>query len=287
MSSATSTPVPVSAAPADVASRLRANVPRAITPAFEQALLKTELWLSELSAEQARKGEADTHTQDSQNLRTGASGAAQRFRDNMTRAIDALSNPQLGPVVTGTLSLIEDEQMEMQLAGERLIEKLAHFHRIGLEALDARLHAVFSGGPYGKRLPLAPQVIADAARAGLGELTLTEEFKVLAMRHFEALVDPVLSDLLKEFNAQLAGAGILPNLVVQDDEERRRRETLRTTSSAAPPAEDGAKPADAAAGGGGGGGGAASRAMTPVDQALMANLIELVRATTLARGPGK
>src|SRR5690348_16700703 len=91
MSSAPNAPVPMSAAPADVFSRLKSTIPRAITPAFEQALLKTELWLSELSAELARKGEADKHALDSTNLRTGAQPAAQRFRDNLTRNIEALT----------------------------------------------------------------------------------------------------------------------------------------------------------------------------------------------------
>src|SRR6187401_311262 len=175
MSSVTPNVQPMSAAPADLFARLKSTVPRVLTPAFEQALLKTELWLSELSAEQARKGEADSHSQDSTNLRTGASAAAGRFRDNIMRAVEYLTMPTSAVTLPSTLSLIEDEQMEMQLAGERLIEKLGHFHKVGLQALDARLHAVFSGGPYGKKLPLAPQVLADSARAGLGELTLTEE----------------------------------------------------------------------------------------------------------------
>jgi hypothetical protein len=278
---------PISVAPSDVLARLRSNVPRAVAPAFEQALLKTELWLSELSAELARKGEADKHSTDSAALRAGTSAAVSRCKDSLTRAVDEIALPPNPLGSLSGLSLIEDEQMEMQLAGERLIEKLLYFHRLGLDALDARLHAVFSTGPYGKRLPVSPQVIADAARSALGELTLTEEFKVLAMRHFEALVDPVLSDLLKDFNAHLAAGGILPNLVIQDPEETRRRETLRTTSSAAPPAE--AKPAaagDAAAGAGASGPGAPiSRSSGAMDQALFNNLIELVRATQLARGP--
>jgi hypothetical protein len=271
---------PVSVAPNDVLARLRSNVPRLVVPAFEQALLKTELWLSELSAELARKGEADAHAQDSQNLKNGSPDAVRRLRDNLTRAVDDLALPAPAAGSLSGLSLIEDEQMEMQLAGERLIEKLLHFHQVGLDALDARLHAVFSTGPYGKRLPASPQVVADAARAALGELTLSEEFKVLAMRHFEVLVDPALSDLLKDFNAHLAAGGILPNLVIQDAEEQRRRETLRAPSSAAPPVD--AKPGDAAAAGGAA---TSNRASGAVDQALFNNLIELVRATQLARGP--
>jgi hypothetical protein len=82
-----------SVAPTDVLARLRSNVPRLVVPAFEQALLKTELWLSELSAELARKGEADAHAQDSQNLKTGSPGAVRRLRDNLTRAVDDLALP--------------------------------------------------------------------------------------------------------------------------------------------------------------------------------------------------
>lgn len=281
-----STVAPVSANPTDVAARMRATIPRAVGHAYEQALLKTELWLSELSAEQARKGEADSHAQDSTALQSGSAGAVQRFRDTLIRAIDTIGMPGAASIGTVSLSLIEDEQMEMQLAGERLIEKMQHFHNIGLNALDARLHAVFGTGPYGKSLPLAPQTIADAARSGLGELTLAEEFKVLAFRHFEALVDPVLSDLLKEFNAGLAAAGVLPDLVIQDAEEQRRRESLRTShSAAAPPADEKKKDGAAGAGEAGGDGGGYSRAVSAIDQALVNNLINLVRAAQQARPP--
>jgi hypothetical protein len=276
-----STAVPMSVAPADVVSRLRTTVPRSIVPAFEQALLKTELWLSELSAEQARQGQADSYGKDSLALRSGTGNAVSRFRDALTRAVDEIAQPTSSMPALAALSLIEDEQMEMQLAGERLIEKLGHFHQIGLQALDARLHAVLCTGPYGKRLPMAPQVLADAARLGLGELTLTEEFKVLAMRHFEALVDPVLSDLLKEFNAGLAAGGVLPELVIQDAEEQRRRETLRRNSSAAPPTDEPKKEAGAAGEQGGGD----PRAVSAIDQALFNNLIGLVRAAQSNRPP--
>jgi hypothetical protein len=283
--SMSSTAAPASASPTDVLSRLRASVPRAVSIAFEQALLKTELWLSELSAEQAAKGQADTYGTDSINLKTGSTPAVQRCRDALSRAVDAIGMPASGVPGSISLSLIEDEQMEMQLAGERLIEKLANFHQIGLDALDARLHAVFSTGPYGKRLPLAPQVLADAASDGLGGITLSGEFKVLAFRHFEALVDPVLSDLLKELNGTLAAAGVLPHLVIQDAEEKRRRETLRASSSAKPPADPPKESASPAPATGEAAATTTARPYSAIDQALVNNLIDLVRAASLARMP--
>lgn len=270
-----------SAAPSDVLTRLKTVIPRAVLPAFEQALLKTELWLSELAAESTKNGEADKYDLDRQALQSGSARAGQRCRDKLVRAAEAMSpSANSGMSALSELTLIDDEQMEMQLAGEHLVEKLAHFHQIGLGALDQRLAKVFSQPPYGVRLVLAPQVLADAARAGLADLTLKEEFKVLAMRHFENLVDPVLSDLLKDLNAGLASAGVLPNLVIQDAEEQRRRESLKQhhAESPAPKSKD-----DEAAGASAGSGSGAGRAISPVDQALMADLLDMMKVAQQAR----
>lgn len=262
-------------APDDVCAHLRLLVPRAVMPAFDQALLKTELWLSELSAAQARKGEADAHARDSHALQMASAGARQRCREELLRAIDAALTSRPA-AATAELSLIDDEQMEMQLAGEYLIEKLGHFHKVGLAALDQRLAHVFRRDVFGPKMPLSPQVLADAARLGVNALGLSEKFRVLAFRHFEALVDPVLADLLKDINSWLASGGILPQLVVQDAEERRRRESLKVSRSAAPPV-DAPTPAP----------GAREAPLVPdvgsLDYALFTDLIDLMRTAQAVR----
>lgn len=95
-------------------------------------------------------------------------------------------------------------------------------------ALDQRLCKILElSGTLGPRLALSPQVFADAAKDALTEMTLSDEFKAQIIQHFDLLFDPVLSDLLKEYNAGLAASGVLPNLIIQAEEERIRRQSIK------------------------------------------------------------
>jgi hypothetical protein len=222
----------------DIIARLRSGLPRAIMPAFEQAILKVELWLSELSTELARNGEPDGYEQDRLALQAGAVPAGRACRAHLLGAIDALPHWDPSVAAKPTLSLIDESQMDMQLAAEGLVERLSQVQHKGLEALDRRFAAVLHKGPFGPALPLSPQTLADAARNGLAEIGMDDMYKALVVRHFESLVDPVLSDLLKEYNAALAELGVLPDLVIQDEEERQRRAALKAPRDGAPPGSD-------------------------------------------------
>ena len=185
--------IKLSAAPGDVQSRLQALLPQAIIPALDQALLKTELWLSELSAERLRKGEPDVHAKDSQALHAASEQIRRKCQEKLKAAIDALPRFEPAGKKKSVLSLIDDDQMEMQLAGERLVEKLSYLHRKGLEAADQRLTKVMGLGPFGLSLPFSPYTLSDAVRFGLADLDVADEYKALVMRHFEALVARALA----------------------------------------------------------------------------------------------
>jgi hypothetical protein len=101
-----------------------------------------------------------------------------------------------------------------------------------VKALDMRLCKILEEAtPLGVRMPLSPHVLAECARSALFDISLAEPTKAMVVQEYELFVDPVLSDLLKAANTELAKAGILPNLIIQDDEERVRRESLRTLNA--------------------------------------------------------
>jgi len=273
----------LSATPGDVLSRLQATLPQAIIPVLDQALLKTELWLSELSAELLKKGQPDVNAKHSQSLHSAADQARRKCQEHLKAAIEALPSFEPAGKKKSVLSLIDDDQMEMQLAGERLVEKLTYLHRKGLEAVDQRLAVVMGLGPFGPSLPFSPLTLSDAVRFALSEMEVADEFKALVMRHFEALVDPVLSDFLRDLNAGFVAAGVLPELVIQDEEERKRRETMRPSRDARPPEQvpveqTAAAPAVEAAAA------ATNAPADPADRSLFASLISLLQGLRGSQG---
>jgi len=174
--------------------------------------------------------------------------------------------------------------MQVQLVCERLVERLSYLQRSGLMALDQRLCKILElSGTLGPRLALSPQVFADAAKDALTEMTLSDEFKAQIIQHFDLLLDPVLSDLLKEYNAGLAASGVLPNLIIQAEEERIRRQSIKVP---APIASTDSVANTAADNTGAGGNAPASndsgaqynRTIDEKDRALFADLIQQMKS---------
>jgi hypothetical protein len=224
----TSAAVPLPTAPEALLARLRVSVPTAVVPAFEQALLMVQTSLNQLSEAQVQAGEPDTYGADGQALYSGIRTAGRDFRAKLIEAVDALAQDASSKKQKINLSLIHNEQMQTQLACERLVERLAYVQRKGLLALDQRLCSALALSPLGAWMPLSPQVFADSARDAIAEMKLSDEFKAQVIQHFDRMLDPILSDLLKEYNAGLAASGVLPNLIIQDEAERVRRQSIRT-----------------------------------------------------------
>jgi hypothetical protein len=215
---------------AQLIAYLRKTVPDAVIPAFEQALKSTEKQLDQLANEAVESADRDVYDKESIGLYAAKRSLTTKLRNKLTESIERLGNPVENIIKTKlSLSLIEDEQMQMTIACEKLVERFNHVHRKGVKALDMRLCKLFEEPTtLGVRMPLSPHVLADCPRAVLADMNLLESTKAMVIEYYEGFLDPVLSDLLKATNAELAKAGVLPNLIVQDEEERVRRESLRS-----------------------------------------------------------
>lgn len=231
--------VPLPTNPEALLAKLRVSVPTAVVPAFEQALFMVQTQLNQLSEALVQAGEPDKYGADGQALYAGIRTAGRDFRAKIIEAVDAMGPDAATTKQKFNLSLIEHDDMQVQLVCERLVERLSYLQRQGLLALDQRLCKTLDLiGPLGPRLPVSPQVFADAAKDSLSDMNLSDEFKAQIVQHFDLLLDPVLSDLLKEFNAGLAAAGVLPNLAIQAEEERIRRQSIKVPAPIANPASD-------------------------------------------------
>lgn len=284
--------VPLPTAPDALLAKLRVSLPTAVVPAFEQALLAVQTQLNELSEALVQAGEPDTYGADGQALYAGIRTAGRDFRAKLIESVDALVREAGAKKHKVNLSLIHNEQMQTQLACERLVERIAYVQRKGLLALDQRLCKALELNPLGPSMPLSPQVFADSARDAIAEMKLKDEFKAQIIQHFDRLLDPILSDLLKEYNAGLAASGILPNLIIQDEAERVRRQSIRTpvpianqAAGAAAAANTDAQPQPSVDSSQQAGNNAASydRAIDDKDRALFSDLLEQIKGMQ-ARG---
>jgi len=289
--------VPLPTTPEALLAKLRVSVPMAVVPAFEQALSTVQTQLNQLSEALVQAGEPDKYGADGQALYLGMRTAGRDFRAKLIEAVDALVEDTGAKKQKFNLSLIENEKMQTQLVCERLVERLSYLQRKGLLALDQRLCQILELNPLGPRLPVSPQVFADAAKDALSEMTLSDEFKAQIIQHFDLLLDPILSDLLKEYNAGLSASGILPNLIIQGEEERIRRQSIKVhaplgnaslsdtspnanTANEAPGSGGSAGNGSYAPGGGGGssgGGGQYNRTVDDKDRALFQELLEQMK----------
>lgn len=219
--------VPLPTVPKALLAKLRVSVPMTMVPVFELALSLAQKKFMELPEFVGTPIQAEIEGGVNGSLASCISNAIRNFRGKLIEAIDELA-PDTTQYQKFNLSLIEDKQMQTQLACESLVERLSYLQRKGLLALDQRLCKTMElEPPLGPRLPVSPQVFADAAREALADAQLTDEFMTLVIHDFDLILDPVLSDLLKDFNAGLAAAGILPNLIIQDEEERIRRQSIK------------------------------------------------------------
>lgn len=275
--------VPLPTNPEALLAKLRVTVPTAVVPAFEQALLMVQTQLNQLSEALVQAGEPDKYGVDGQALYSGIRTAGRDFRAKLIEAVDTML-PEAGTKKQKfNLSLIEHEEMQVQLVCERLVERLSYLQRQGLMALDQRLCKTLDiPGTLGPRMALSPQVFADAAKDCMSEMTLSDEFKAQIIQHFDLLLDPVLSDLLKELNAGLAASGVLPNLAIQAEEERVRRQSIKVPAPIANPAQDPSSAPAASAGGnpgsgnvqtGSDGGAQYNREIDDRDRALFTDLL--------------
>lgn len=267
------------ATPANLLAKLRVAVPSAVVPAFEQAVLSVQTRLNQLSEALIESGQADAYSADGQALYTGVQTAPRDFRGKLIDAIDALTDDVEKNKQGLHLSLIENSNMQAQLACERLVDRLSYVQRKGLLALDQRLCQVMGLKALGPRMPLSPQVFADAARDALSSMSLSDEFKAQIVQHFDQLLDPVLSDLLKEFNSGLSAAGVLPNLIIQDEEERIRRQSIKTPAPIASTKAGNTEPSSSSGEAGSASqnthtGASYNRSIDDKDRALLAALLE-------------
>ena len=118
------------------------------------------------------------------------------------------------------LSLMDDSELELQIAVGRLSKTINESQPIELEHLCLRVEKIINRSIEGKQNPLGPVALGQALSQGL---LLMEDIKPslrVFVDYFEAELEPVLTALYKECNEYLIGRRVLPDLDEDDVNER-------------------------------------------------------------------
>jgi hypothetical protein len=112
-----------------------------------------------------------------------------------------------------SLSLVEADQLEAQLASEVVVEAIVRAHGPALDAVERRLACMVGVMKIDGRLnPLSAPSLANGLQLAQVDMPLPDNLRVVLFKIYEREMVQTLGILLTELNARMSAAGILPEL---------------------------------------------------------------------------
>lgn len=112
-----------------------------------------------------------------------------------------------------SLSLIEEEDLDLKLAGSQLVSKADTFHHQQIHALKIRF-SVLAGGQKleSEQVPVSPFVIVNSFSQSIEKLQAPGNVKLIVIKLLERNLVGSLSEVYHEINNYLAEQGICPEI---------------------------------------------------------------------------
>lgn len=200
----------------EVALRSSANLFKAALDAADDSLFK----FSEKSETAAERGQ---FMDAMRNMRVKRPSLEQTFREQLINGfMDFTRRAGKGQITTGaaaksvdadSLSLVEDQELEEDLAITGMAFKANVRHNSALYALNQRLAAVTGAKEVDiDSNPIAPAAICQALRAVIGQLEADITVKLVILKLFDRHVVTDLDHVYDDTNKVLAEAGVLPHI---------------------------------------------------------------------------
>jgi len=261
--------------PASVLDALQKLALDKLKPALDAALGRVDDYLFQRS----ESGHDDFGLHALRDLRRARNQIGQRFERSLIDGFRALRDPSQAATGPGTskLALIDEHDLEEQLANEQLADSLTRMHAPGLEVLGKRIaHLTGRDSLDAFDNPLNPAFIAVALRRALEGVELEADVRIVVFKFFERELATALSQGYERGNTMLVSAGVLPQL----------RPTVRAEAPPRQPALPGEQqafehatiPAMASMP-------SMTHPPSPADQAVFANLLGLLQGWRTSQGP--
>jgi hypothetical protein len=132
------------------------------------------------------------------------------------------------------LALVEEEQLEAQLASEVVVEAITRAHGPALDAVERRFASMVGVAKLETGLnPLSPSSLANGMQAAQADIQLPDNLRVVLFKIYERELVASLGALLTELNARMTTAGILPELGNPRPAEQAPQQAVGAAAAAA------------------------------------------------------
>ena len=180
---------------------------------FGRVLGRADDWLFDLAQKEGAVS-GSPQIEAMRNLRMARAPMERGFLAHFEAGFDALHR-KIVPAEQSSrvLSLVEEDQLEAQLASEVVIEAILRAHGPALDAIDSRFAVMIGANKLDPSLnPLSAVSLANGVQAAQSEVSLPENLRVVLFKLYERELVQSLGTLLTELNARMSAAGILPEL---------------------------------------------------------------------------
>jgi len=147
-------------------------------------------------------------------LRQSRTPLEKSFVDHFELAFVSLRR-QFNPEVHGShdLSLLEEEDLEVQLASELVMDAVVRAHGAALDVVEKRLECIMDVANLNhSQNPLSAVSLANAMHVAQGGIELPGNLRVVLYKFYERELLTSLGPMLVELNELMAQAGVLPEL---------------------------------------------------------------------------
>ena len=169
--------------PASVLDALQKLAIEKLKPALDAALGRVDDYLFQRS----ESGQDDFGLNALRDLRRARGKIGQRFEQALIDGFRALRDPRHGATGPGSskLALVDENDLEEQLANEQLADSLTRMHAPGLEVLGKRIaHLTGRDSLDAFDNPLNPAFIAVALRRSLEGVELEADVRIVVFNFF-------------------------------------------------------------------------------------------------------
>ena len=112
-----------------------------------------------------------------------------------------------------SLSLVDDEELDMKLAASQLVSRADSYHQQHLFALKTRFSVLAAGHKLeNEQVPVSPSVIVNSFAQAISKLDATSMVKIIIIKLLERSLVSVLAPIYKDINQYLAEQGICPEI---------------------------------------------------------------------------
>ncbi|MFM1897230.1 MAG: hypothetical protein RLZZ385_2304, partial [Pseudomonadota bacterium] len=164
----------------------------------------------------------------------------ERFSKHLTRAFDMLtgeSSASKGILDYGSLSLVEEEDLEAMIALEGMVDHARNTDISEYLSFTTRINTLFYGVVIDEsNNPLDPEQIGEAFRDAMRPIKLDAKSLLIVYRKFNTCVFHELEEVLEQANDILIEHGVIPNLDMAARNKKlqqRKRSLDRPTANAA------------------------------------------------------